>query len=97
MLRCLDQLGERIGEPLEITVAGGAALILAHGGERQTADIDAMLTTPPLDATLRRIIAAVAEEEELPAGWLNDAAKGFLYVRGRHFWGVESDCTAPAT
>lgn len=85
MLHYLSLLGARLPEAVEITVGGGAALILAHGGERQTADIDALLSAPPLDAILRQAIERVAEEEELPLGWLNDAAKGFLEVLGEGF------------
>jgi hypothetical protein len=85
MLRYLSLLGERLPKSVEITVGGGAALILAHGGERQTGDIDALLSAPPLDPVLRQAIVAVANEEELPEGWLNDAAKGFLDVLGEGF------------
>lgn len=85
MLHYLTLLGERLTTEVEITVGGGAALILAHGGKRQTGDIDALLAAPPVDASLRQAISAVAEEEELPVGWLNDAAKGFLDVLGEGF------------
>ncbi len=85
ILGYLQCLGERLQEEMEITIGGGAALILAHGGNRQTGDIDALLSTPPLDEHLRKLISQVAEEEELPEGWLNDASKGFLEVLGEGF------------
>ena len=85
--RCLALLGDLLNEPVEITVAGGAALILAHGLDRPTMDIDAVFTAPPFDDGVRAAIAAVAAEQELPHGWLNDAAKGFVEVLGDDFLG----------
>ena len=85
ILSCLELLGGRLEQPVEITIAGGAALILAHGPDRQTADVDALLATPPFEQTMRRAIASVSADEELPGGWLNDAAKGFIDVVGPGF------------
>jgi len=85
ILRCLALLGDRLDAPVEVTVAGGAALILAYGLERPTADIDAIVTAPPFDDGLRRAIAAVAADQELPEAWLNDAAKAFVEVLGDGF------------
>jgi hypothetical protein len=85
ILRSLELLGGRMAEPVEITIAGGAALVLAHGLDRQTADVDALVSTPPFDTCLREAIASVAAAQELSERWLNDAAKGFVDVVGPGF------------
>jgi len=77
---CLSLLGERLERDIEITLAGGAALHLAHGFTRGTQDIDALLSRPPFDEDLRRWLRAIGEEEEVGAEWLNNAAKAFVDV-----------------
>jgi hypothetical protein len=59
----------------EMYVVGGAAIALAYDARRSTRDIDAIFE-PKL--AIYEAAAEVAERFELPAGWLNDAVKGFL-------------------
>lgn len=66
---------ERRGVSAEMYVVGGAAIALAFDERRATRDIDAVFE--PKNAVYEAA-AVVGEELGLPAGWLNDAVKGFL-------------------
>jgi hypothetical protein len=59
----------------EMYVVGGAAIALAFDARRATRDIDAVFEPKAL---VYAAAAVVGEERGLPAGWLNDAVKGFL-------------------
>ena len=59
----------------EMYVVGGAAIALAFDERRATRDIDAVFE--PKDVVYE-VAAIVAEQLDLPGGWLNDAVKGFL-------------------
>lgn len=65
----------RRGTVAEMYVVGGAAIALAFDERRATRDIDAVFEPK---SAVYEAAAAVAEERDLPAGWLNDAVKGFL-------------------
>lgn len=65
----------RRGVSAEMYVVGGAAIALAFDERRSTRDIDAVFE--PKDVVYEAA-AVVAERDGLPAGWLNDAVKGFL-------------------
>ena len=67
----LDQRGVNA----EMYVVGGAAIALAFDERRSTRDIDAVFEPK---AVVYEAAEAVAERRDLPAGWLNDAVKGFL-------------------
>jgi len=69
-----DELSRR-GTSAEMYVVGGAAIALAYDERRATRDIDAVFEPK---STVYEAAAAVAAERDLPAGWLNDAVKGFL-------------------
>lgn len=66
---------DRRGVSAEMYVVGGAAIALAFDERRATRDIDAVFE--PKNAVYEAA-AVVAEQLGLPAGWLNDAVKGFL-------------------
>ena len=66
---------ERRGASAEMYVVGGAAIALAFDERRSTRDVDAVFEPK---STVYEAAAAVAEGLGLPAGWLNDAVKGFL-------------------
>jgi hypothetical protein len=66
---------ERRGVSAEMYVVGGAAIALAFDERRATRDIDAVFEPK---AIVYEAAATVAEQRDLPAGWLNDAVKGFL-------------------
>lgn len=63
--------------PAEITIAGGAALVLLFNARQTTKDVDAYFVRPE-PSVLRRAAEAVAERLQLPSDWLNDAAKGYF-------------------
>lgn len=82
ILQLFDRLNaklSRAGIQGEIHVIGGAVMCVAHHARPATKAIDGYFV--PAE-TLRRFSAEIAEEEDLPTGWLNDAAKGFLSDRG---------------
>lgn len=59
-----------------VFLVGGAAMVLAYGADRGTHDLDAVFAP---SQPIRDAITAIAIEEDLDEGWLNDAAKGFLH------------------
>ena len=63
------------GISAEMYVVGGAAIALAFDERRSTRDIDAVFEPK---AAVYEAAAVVGEQRGLPAGWLNDAVKGFL-------------------
>lgn len=78
ILRALTALGRRLegrGIVGELYVVGGAAIALAFDGRRATRDIDAVFEPK---AVVYEEAARVADELDLPDGWLNDGVKGFL-------------------
>ena len=81
IIAALSRLGEEAaneGETLTIVVVGGTALMLGYNARTSTRDVDAYLVTPPERAQTRRWIERVADDMDLRADWLNDAAKGFM-------------------
>lgn len=74
-LRALAAELERKGVSAEMYVVGGAAIALAFDERRATRDIDAIFEPK---AVVYEAAAAVAQQRDLPVGWLNDAVKGFL-------------------
>ncbi len=59
----------------EMYIVGGAAIALAFDERRATRDIDAVFEPKNV---VYEAAGVVAEQLDLPAGWLNDAVKGFL-------------------
>jgi len=66
---------QRQGTSADMYVVGGAAIALAYDERRATRDIDAVFEPKN---SVYDAAAVVAERRGLPAGWLNDAVKGFL-------------------
>lgn len=78
ILEALSTLAQRLHEREiqgEMYLVGGAAIALAYDARRATRDIDAVFE-PKL--TIYEVAAEMAEDLDLPVGWLNDAVKGFL-------------------
>ena len=73
--RRIDQKAKEAGVLIDLSVYGGAALMLAFDVRRATRDVDAVVNGSP--DFLRRVAAEVAVECGWPADWLNDGVKGF--------------------
>jgi hypothetical protein len=74
----LDGLLQEAGTRAEICLLGGAVMVLAFRARAATKDVDAIFQPVAL---IRELSEKVAEELNLPAGWLNDGAKGFVSPR----------------
>lgn len=72
--RLNEELQKR-GELAEVGIVGGAVMCLVFHARKATRDIDAIFKPTKL---VRKLVKQIAEEEDLPEDWLNDAAKGFL-------------------
>jgi hypothetical protein len=82
ILRALGRLSEHLGErgvDGELDVVGGTAMMLAFQARQATKDVDAVFLPAQL---IRECATQVARELNLPADWLNDAAKRYLSARG---------------
>jgi hypothetical protein len=87
------RLRDNRGEPQEIVVCGGSALILTGAVTRTTQDVDivalaspkGLLSPDPLPKALERAAAEAAEDLGLPDNWLNNGpsrGEGGLYQMG---------------
>jgi len=78
IIEALTALAHRLhrrGVHGEMYVVGGAAIALAYSARRSTRDVDAVFESK---MAIYQAAGEVADELGLPAGWLNDAVKGFL-------------------
>jgi hypothetical protein len=76
-LHRLDELASVAGKRIEISVYGGAAMILSFdGGRKSTYDVDVVIRDGR--DFIRQAAKTIAEEHAWHEGWLNDAVKGFV-------------------
>lgn len=74
----LGELGERLqanGITATIRLVGGAAIAFSGNDRRVTQDIDAYYSP---QADVERLIKSMAQERNLPSGWLNSSAAAFI-------------------
>lgn len=57
------------GMPAEITLVGGASILINYGFRDSTYDVDALIQA---SSSMKDAISFVTDTMELPNGWLND-------------------------
>ncbi len=74
LIKDLDLL---VSKSFDLTIVGGAAMILHFGAKRATRDIDALLLKGNYK-DLEKAFLHLSESRNLPDNWLNFATKGFI-------------------
>lgn len=74
-LNRISELAAAEGVRLEMTLYGGALMLLAYDARDVTKDVDAIVYPPEVG---RRLVARVATERGLPEDWLNDHVRLFV-------------------
>lgn len=74
-LHRLSDLAAAEGVRLEMTLYGGALMVLAYDARRVTKDVDAIVHPPEV---ARRLAARVAAERGLAEDWLSDQVRMFV-------------------
>lgn len=74
-LNRLSELAASEGVRLEVTLYGGAVMLLAYDARNVTKDVDAIIHPPEVG---RRLVARITAELGLHDGWLNDDVKQFV-------------------
>jgi hypothetical protein len=78
-LERLGQLAAEQGLSVELTLMGGAVMVLAYQARLSTRDVDVVIVAPRgAESRVRQLAAQVAAERGWPEDWLNDAAKGYM-------------------
>lgn len=79
LLSLLNEKLGVLGVSGEIYLVGGAVMCLVHEARQSTQDLDAFFR--PADV-IRRTAERIADDEQCPRDWLNDAVKGYLSQQG---------------
>jgi hypothetical protein len=74
----LGELAQAQGISIELTLLGGAVMVLAFHARESTRDVDAVILSPREARKVRELAKQVADEKNWDEDWLNDAAKGYL-------------------
>ena len=74
-LNRISELAAAEGVRLEMTLYGGAVMLLAYDARDVTKDVDAIIHPPEVG---RRLVAKVARERGLAEDWLNDNVRLFV-------------------
>ncbi|MBX3744763.1 MAG: hypothetical protein KF833_05590 [Verrucomicrobiae bacterium] len=81
ILAALSALSDHLGQQHvtgEICLFGGTVMVLAFTARLSTKDVDALFQPAQV---IREAARRVGEDQQLPAGWLNDGVKGFISAR----------------
>ncbi len=81
ILRSLKMMSDELGKQGimgELCLFGGTLMVLAFTARLTTKDVDAIFQPAQ---TIRKLASRIADEQSLPADWLNDGVKGFLSSR----------------
>lgn len=77
-LKRLGELGQAKGLQIQLTLVGGAVMVLRFDARPSTRDVDVVILLPREARLVRDLARQVAEEQDWPEDWLNDGAKGYL-------------------
>lgn len=77
-LKRLGELAQAKGFHVQLTLVGGAVMVLQFNARLSTKDIDAVILQPREARLVRELARQVADEFEWTEDWLNDGAKGYL-------------------
>jgi hypothetical protein len=77
-LKRLGELAQTKGFHIQLTLVGGAVMVLRFNARPSTRDIDAVILQPREARLVRELARQVADEFEWAEDWLNDGAKGYL-------------------
>jgi predicted nucleotidyltransferase len=77
-LKRLGELAQAKGLHIQLTLVGGAVMVLRFNARPSTKDIDAVILQPREARLVRELARRVADEFEWAEDWLNDGAKGYL-------------------
>lgn len=77
-LNRISELAAEEGVRLEMTIYGGALMLLAYDARDVTMDVDAIIHPPEIG---RRLVAKVAAERGLSEDWLNDHVRLFVSAK----------------
>jgi hypothetical protein len=77
-LKRLGELAQAKGFHVQLTLVGGAVMVLQFNARPSTKDIDAVILQPREARLVREPARQVADEFEWTEDWLNDGAKGYL-------------------
>ncbi len=77
-LKRLGELAQAKGLHIQLTVVGGAVMVLRFDARPSTRDVDAVILLPREARVVRDLARQVADEHNWPEDWLNDGAKGYL-------------------
>jgi len=77
-LRRLGELAQAKGLHVQLTLVGGAVMVLRFNARQSTRDVDAVILLPREARLVRELAKQVAEELNWADDWLNDGAKGYL-------------------
>lgn len=81
ILRALETLSDELGKRGvigEVCLFGGTVMTLAFAARLSTKDVDALFQPAQM---IRELAGRIAEDQGLPADWLNDGVKGFVSTR----------------